>query len=118
MSVLFTPRRIAFGVNVGNHGQTTRASYTVPNGQIAEIEHIYIRLVENVATAFNGGSIIAYIGAATIIRVQTFNAIAMRDMISQSRIYMDSGETLNIDTVNSSVNVLTFTGFALIKEYN
>jgi len=116
-TLLYVPMRAGFTVSVGTHVQTTRASYTVPANSIAEIEHVFLRLAESTAVALSAAGIFLIVPSMRILQIDSLNAIGIRYGQLSAKVLLSAGETVTIDTVNSSATTLVFLGALLIKEY-
>lgn len=119
MTILFNPINNVILNTFGNHGATTRFSYTVPNNKRAELVYAKARLIES------GGAVgvlvaesnIQINGRKVLVAYSLNVANGDRSDILQSIIPLAAGDIVIGQTVNGSAIVTAFNLVAIIKEY-
>jgi hypothetical protein len=113
---LYLPVHIAFTLAAAGHALTTRATYTVPLGKIAEAS-IYLAIGEPA-----GGS--GFITCNNIYRVNAVNlglitsvGIQGYNYFSIPIVYLNSGDVLDMQTNNGGAVNTAYIGVAEIREY-
>jgi len=122
MAVLFVSRVINFSGNTAaGSGTVSRGLYTVPAGKRAVLVHSLLAANANAGAANLGsGRVLATIGgtAITVHRETGFSGLAIdsyKDSIHS--IDLSAGDTVDIQSINTSAVIIVMTLNAVIREY-
>lgn len=120
--ILFRPIAITFsGATVAGSGLVTRATYTVPAGKRAILEHVSILILVSTAAANTTIAIVSgMIGGIAVgfLRIGNSAVITGELNVSDERfVDLQAGDTVSLITINNAAVNSTMALSAVVREY-
>jgi hypothetical protein len=109
-----------FAGALGAHAQTTRFSYTVPNGKVAIIRHVLIRVFENAAAIpLAQAQSLLLIGASAIGTLYSRNQLGFDSVLALApALVISGGTTVAFATINNSASNCFYEAVLAVGELN